>query len=29
MNRVLFNPEVLKYSENLIQILYDYGYFGL
>jgi len=28
MNRVLFVPEVLKYSENLVQILYEKGYFG-
>ena len=28
MSSVLFKPEVLKYSENLVQILYESGYFG-
>jgi hypothetical protein len=28
MSKVLFKPEVLRYSERLVQILYDYGYFG-
>ena len=28
MDNVLFKPEVLRYSENLVQILYDKGYFG-
>ena len=28
MDNVLFTPEVLRYSENLVQILYDNGYFG-
>ena len=28
MNNVLFLPKVLRYSEKLVQILYDKGYFG-
>ena len=28
MDNVLFRQEVLKYSENLIQLLYDQEYFG-
>ena len=28
MDSVLFRPEVLKYSKNLVQILYEHGYFG-
>ena len=27
MNKILFTPEVLQYSKNLMQILYDKGYF--
>ena len=28
MDNVLFRPEVLKYSEDLMQLLYEQGYFG-
>jgi hypothetical protein len=28
MNKVLFKSEIRRYSEHLVQILYDHGYFG-